>query len=111
MRGVDLLTLPLDHALDVVAALMVDDAMPVVAVETKRGVELYDRRRVRGEVYAAIASAPDATASTRDARTPPTRTERARAERWDRDTWGLLPEHQASARAAMAFAGGLGGPR
>ncbi len=100
LAGVDLLddNLPLDRALNVIEALMVDDAMPAVVVETKRGAIVYDRVRVRSEIADRIDATQRAIGQTipRRAGAAP-----------DRQTWGLLPEHQAGLGAAMRFVGGL----
>jgi hypothetical protein len=100
LAGVDLDTLPYDRALNVITALAVDDQMPRWSAETKKGLEVYDRRRVRGELLESLGAgngqhAPAATARQRA------------AQRWNPDTWGLLPDQQASTRAAMTFVGGL----
>lgn len=106
LAGIDIRSLPFGRALNIIAALAVDDATPVVTVETRKGIEVYDRRRVRGEVLAAMNGADDRAGG---AAQPAVTRRQAPAERWDRETWGLLPEHQAGLRAAMGFAAGLGG--
>lgn len=105
MRGIDLLALPLDRALNIVTALMVDDATPTLSVETKKGVEVYDRNRVRREVDAALDRA-STEAPSRSVQAP-TRARQARKKDWDPSTWGLLPEHQAAQQRAMTFAAGI----
>lgn len=107
MAGVELADLPLDRALNVLTAMAVDDAMPVVTVETRKGVEVYDRRRVRGDVLAGLRG-KGTEVPTGGGQVPTVRRQAAREE-WNRETWGLLPEHQAGVRAAMSFAAGLGG--
>lgn len=97
MAGVDLETLPLRRALNVVDTLRIDDAIPAVVVETRGGkVEVFDRRRVREELNKAIAGANTRTA-------PPAIRRPAEP---DPTTWGLLPEHQRGLSAAMAFVAG-----
>lgn len=104
MRGIDIRQLPIGRALNVITAMVVDDAMPVVAVETKKGIELFDRRRTRREMLAEL------NGGAADGGVPQSGvTRRNVSDTWDRETWGLTPEHQASARAAMGFAAGLGG--
>lgn len=95
MAGIDLRELPLDRALNVITTLAVDDHIPLWSAETRKGLEIYDRRRVRAELL-------DSLSKQRVAPRPA-----AETSSWNRDTWGLLPEHQASMRAAMAFVGGL----
>lgn len=100
LAGVDLDDLPYDRALNVITALAVDDQTPIWSVETKKGVEIYDRRRVRAELVESLGGGTAGQAPAATAR------QRA-AQRWNPDTWGALPEHQAAARNAMAFVGGL----
>lgn len=100
LAGIDLDDLPYDRALNVITALAVDDQTPIWSVETKKGVEIYDRRRVRAELVESLGGGTAGQAPAATAR------QRA-AQRWNPDTWGLLPEQQASTRAAMAFVGGL----
>jgi hypothetical protein len=99
MRGFDLQELPLDRALNVVVALMVDDAVPAWGIEAKRGVEMFDRRRVRGEVLRELLAQIPATPAAGARPAAPAVPERA--------TWGLLPEHQAGLASAMRFVAGL----
>lgn len=107
MAGVDLFRLPLDRALNVVTALMVDDRTPTLSVETKSGVEVYDRDRARREVDATLSGKSD-EAPTVDRQAPSRPRQAARkGDSWDPETWGLLPEHQRAASAALRFTGGL----
>ncbi|MCK9901290.1 MULTISPECIES: hypothetical protein [Actinomycetes] len=100
LAGIDLDDLPYDRALNVITALAVDDQMPRWSAETKKGLEVYDRRRVRAELLESLGGATPGLAPAATAR------ERA-AQRWNPDTWGTLPEHQAGQRAVMAMVGGL----
>lgn len=107
MAGMELADLPLDRALNVITALAVDDATPAVIVETKKGIETYDRRRVRRDVLAQLHGEATGGVRTQAGRAP-ARAKQVTSRTWDPATWGLLPEHQAAQRRAMGFAAGLG---